>query len=307
MRSVLVVLGQPVVGDGLDLLDGIEQPGVEHFGPEGAVEALDVGVLVGLAGLDVVQRDAPALGPRDEFAAGHLRPVIHADGLRCTVPVDQPVHRADEHRGGQRLRHLDRQRLAVGLVDHVEGAEPPAVVEHVVHEIQRPALVDACACRQRSRLAFRDSALRPARNVQAQLAIHPPDSFVVPRAAIQTQPVEAFPEPPAAVALDHAIERVDHLGILLLRQRRRLVVRRPRQACGPAGSCDRQAMLGHHGRDHLPLRGRRQNFFASTSLIAAFSSARSAYMRLSRAFSASSSRMRVRSETVAPAYLLFHA
>lgn len=147
MRSVFVVLGQPVVGDGLDLPGGVEQPGVEHLGAEGAVEALDVGVLVGLAGLDVVQRDASALGPRDEFAAAHLRSVVHADGLRYAVPVDQPVHRADEHRGGQRLRHLDRQRLAVGLVDHVEGAEPPAVVEHVVHEIQRPALVDAGVCR----------------------------------------------------------------------------------------------------------------------------------------------------------------
>ena len=66
-------------------------------------------------------------------------------------------------------------------------------------------------------------------------------------------------------------------------------------------------MLGHHGRDYPPLCGRPQNFFASTALITAFSSARSAYMRLSRAFSAYSSRMRVRSETVAPAQLLFHA
>lgn len=37
-------------------------------------------------------------------------------------------------------------------------------------------------------------------------------------------------------------------------------VRRPRQACGSADSRDRQTMLGHHGRDHLPFRGRRQNF-----------------------------------------------
>ena len=78
--------------------------------------------------------------------------------------------------------------------------------------------------------------------------------------AIQAQPVEAFPKLPAAVALDHAIERVDHLGILLLRQRRRPVVRRPRQACGPAGSRDRQAMLG-------PAASRTASeFFASTIL-----------------------------------------
>lgn len=41
--------------------------------------------------------------------------------------------------------------------------------------------------------------------------------------------------------------------------------------------------------------------------MAAFSKARSAYIRLSRAFSAYSSRMRVRSLTVLPAYVLFQA
>ena len=54
MRSVLVVLGQPVVGDGLNLLDGVEQIGIEHLGSECPVEALDVCVLVRLAGFDVV-------------------------------------------------------------------------------------------------------------------------------------------------------------------------------------------------------------------------------------------------------------
>ncbi len=54
----------------------------------------------------------------------------------------------------------------------------------------------------------------------------------------------------------------------------------------------------------LSLRGRPYNFRARTSLMAAFSSARSAYIRFSLAFSASSSRNRVTSETLAPPYLL---
>ncbi len=79
MRSVLVVVGQPVVSDGLNLFDGVEQVGVEHFRSEFLVEPFDVGVLVGLARLDVVQSNAFVLGPFDEVMACHLGTVVHAN------------------------------------------------------------------------------------------------------------------------------------------------------------------------------------------------------------------------------------
>lgn len=56
----------------------------------------------------------------------------------------------------------------------------------------------------------------------------------------------------------------------------------------------------------LSLRGRPYSFRFSTSLIAAFSRARSAYIRFSFVFSASSSRNRFTSETVAPPYFPRH-
>ena len=58
--------------------------------------------------------------------------------------------------------------------------------------------------------------------------------------------------------------------------------------------------------NRLSFRGRRYHFRAKTSLMAAFSSARSAYIRFSFAFSPSSSRSRFTSDTEAPAYLLRH-
>ena len=64
----------------------------------------------------------------------------------------------------------------------------------------------------------------------------------------------------------------------------------------------RRPLILHQRLRHLPLRGRRYSFRANTSLIAAFSKARSAYIRLSFEFSASSSRMRFRSDTLTPAY-----
>ena len=65
-------------------------------------------------------------------------------------------------------------------------------------------------------------------------------------------------------------------------------------------------MLAHQPLDDLPLRERRYSFRWSTSLIAAFSKARSAYIRFSFAFSASSSFSRFNSPTDAPAYFARH-
>src|SRR5688500_7440105 len=65
-------------------------------------------------------------------------------------------------------------------------------------------------------------------------------------------------------------------------------------------------MLPHQHLGDLSLRGRPYSFRFRTSLIAAFSSARSAYIRFNFAFSASSSRRRFTSDTEAPPYLLRH-
>ena len=63
--------------------------------------------------------------------------------------------------------------------------------------------------------------------------------------------------------------------------------------------------LHQHGHD-LAFRGRRHRFRLTTSLIAAFSSSSSAYIRFSLAFSASSSFNRFSSATDAPAYFARH-
>src|SRR5687767_1776923 len=65
-------------------------------------------------------------------------------------------------------------------------------------------------------------------------------------------------------------------------------------------------MLPHQHLGDLSLRGRPYSFRFRTSLMAAFSSVRSAYLRFNFAFSASSSRRRFTSDTEAPPYLLRH-
>ena len=95
MRSVLVVLGQPVVGNGLDLLDGIEQPDVEHLGAEGAIEALDVGVLVGLERGQSRNSRSPAAGcgsqRQRETSLTTTKPKTDHDKVTPPKPAAEPA------------------------------------------------------------------------------------------------------------------------------------------------------------------------------------------------------------------------
>ena len=74
MRSVMVVAALPVVGHASDFDQCGEDVAVQHFGAEGAVEALDVRVLSGLALLDVQQFDA-VRACQDFCVLSHTLPV----------------------------------------------------------------------------------------------------------------------------------------------------------------------------------------------------------------------------------------
>src|SRR5262249_44519318 len=120
------------------------------------------------------------------------------------------------------------------------------------------------------------------------------------------QAMEALPEAPARVPGDHVIQRGHDVGVPRERRRTRPVVRRPRQPHGLARPAHRAPVFLHqHGQD-FSFRRRRHRFRLNTSLIAAFSKASSAHIRLSLAFSASSSFRRFSSSTEAPAYFERH-
>ena len=128
-------------------------------------------------------------------------------------------------------------------------------------------------------------------------------ALVISRAALDPQPVIALPEAPAGPLLHHASERSDDPGVTHSTRLRDPVVRRPGESPDSSGSLDRELVFDDHPLDGLPHRGRRSSFRESTSLMAAFSSARSAYIRFNFAFSASSSFIRSSSLTETPAQL----
>ena len=238
-----------------------------------------------------------------------LRAVVHAQRRRRAVHGDQLVEHAD-HDAPLGIEIADSiasaSRLPSSSTFSVRNV--PAAVERVVHEVERPDPLSSGGASSgwRSRVGSRRFVRRG--QIQPQRAVHAMHPLVVPAAGpIQPQPVEALPEAPARVlAPTTACSAAITAHPARTRTLRRPVVRRPREPHHPAGPRAPTARARvTRIVDRLPLRGRRHSFRCSTSLIAAFSSASSAYIRFSFAFSASSSFSRFSSETVAPPYFDF--
>ena len=107
MGTLLVVLEHPPVRRLAYVVEAGEQVLVQDLLAEGPVEAFDVGVLVGLAGLDVADRHAVELGPLHEGLAQELRAVVGAQDLRQAVVTLELFKNADQTRGRDRGIDLD--------------------------------------------------------------------------------------------------------------------------------------------------------------------------------------------------------
>ena len=77
MGSVVVVSVRPIGRHVSDLLQGIEHVAVQHLAVS-LIEAFDIGVLGGFAGLDVVKGNALGLGPLRQGMGNELGPVVNA-------------------------------------------------------------------------------------------------------------------------------------------------------------------------------------------------------------------------------------
>lgn len=80
MGTPLVVVGEEAVCCLTHLIEIAEQIKIEHGVAERSVEALDEGVLVGFARLDVADLDRLIDAPGDKAGCEELRPVVTANG-----------------------------------------------------------------------------------------------------------------------------------------------------------------------------------------------------------------------------------
>ena len=70
--------------------------------PDDAVVALDLGVLPRLAGLDMLDGDAPFHGANQQLATDVFRAVVDPYGDRLATPFDNSVETSDDPFGLQR-------------------------------------------------------------------------------------------------------------------------------------------------------------------------------------------------------------
>ncbi len=115
---------------------------------------------------------------------GQPRTVVDAEPAWPPVQRDELTQDPRQPHGGDRRAHLDCETHPIPFVDHVQGPEPPATIERVVHEVERPHLVQACGRDQDLPKARRYPAARPPWEIQAQRAVHAMDALVIPRVAI---------------------------------------------------------------------------------------------------------------------------
>jgi hypothetical protein len=87
MGARFVVGPHPSIGDLPDLIQVLEEVGVQHLLAIGAVEAFDVRVLVRLPGLDVADLDAPGAAPVLERLGHEFRPVVPTEWAAVDVRV----------------------------------------------------------------------------------------------------------------------------------------------------------------------------------------------------------------------------
>ena len=93
VRTNLVVLSDPVPGHFPDFIQGEEQPGVQDLFAVGPVQKHDQSILVGLSGLDELQRHASISSPVRKVGSQELRAVVDSKGagqtpFRLQLPED---------------------------------------------------------------------------------------------------------------------------------------------------------------------------------------------------------------------------
>ena len=264
------------------ILQRAKEPGIKHLRAVRAIEALDVGILVRFPGLNMPQRDALRLAPLGERLRNQFRSVVEPQFLRAAMQRHELIQHFRHAPTRQRGFDFDREDFPIALVEHIEGPKWAPILEPIMHEVERPGLIEHRGGIHRLPRPRRHPPLDPPPPHQAQRAVHAPNALGIPRPPEEAESIrQQIAAPPRAFGGEQGLHRVDHRPIPLGLAPCRSVIRRPRQSHYPARPHHRQAVFGDQQRDDLPLRGRRYSFRLSTSLIAAYSIASSAYIRLS--------------------------
>lgn len=140
---------------------------VKYFLTERTVVALNKRVLVGFAGLNILDRNAVVFEPAGEHLTEELWVTIRAHDLwQAVVALDLFEHTHQPVRIDRGF-DLDVECLVVKVADDIEGTEAPLTSQGVTHKVDRPDRIRQCGniernaqCAMRTRLGRRRFAVR---------------------------------------------------------------------------------------------------------------------------------------------------
>jgi len=164
----------------LYLLDGVEDELSEPLLTNRPVVALDVGILLGLAGLDVEDADTALLRLGLQLATDIFRPIVDAYAHWLSAPFDDLVKRANNPGSRKGEVDFDAETFTVEVIKDIQRPEGAAVAELVGHKVHRPHFVRPLRNRQGLRHVPDQPLLRLDPQVQLQFAIDEADAFMVP-------------------------------------------------------------------------------------------------------------------------------
>jgi hypothetical protein len=137
--------------------------------PDLSVLALDIGVLLWLAGLDVLDGNPMFLSPFHQLITDLFGAVVDPYGARLAAPLDNPIKAADDTFGGQREIDLDAQAFAVEVVENIQQSKSTAIAKPISPEIHRPGHIWRVRDCQRIRFV----PLQPLAGLDCQVRMHP--------------------------------------------------------------------------------------------------------------------------------------
>jgi len=157
VRADVIVIVPPEGQDFARVRQAFERGLVQALVAQASVEALGEGVLLRLAGVDIMPGDPRAGLPFEERAAGEFRAVVtdHAGGL--AVHADHSVEFARDAMAANRGVGDHADAFPRAIVDHRKYAQAPRWSERVGDEVDAPARVRGN--RNRHRIARAQGAL----------------------------------------------------------------------------------------------------------------------------------------------------
>ena len=103
--------------------------------PVCSVVAFDIGVLLRLAGLNVLYGTAACLSPLAQTIADVFRAVVDSDGIRFPAPFNDPVEGARDACCRQSEVDLNAKAFAVEVIESIQHPEAPRVFKVVGYEV----------------------------------------------------------------------------------------------------------------------------------------------------------------------------